>query len=236
MFISSKSRYLFAILLCLSLNLQARTCDGIKEEEYRTTIAEFISSGFLKLSPELFTRYVNARWQPLETAFDSTELNMLNLLGLSYVSHTGAARKKQSYFEITDTLRTAITKLSGKGKNSGEIKQILENLLACYPAIDSYKLLPRVSPLIYMNTFGVHGSMIRKLYRDVCSKDLTCMAKLLLATNQGLISIQQLHAQIQLGTLTPENKRHLDSAMAKVTKVIATIKAGKITSPDYSDR
>ncbi|KEQ16905.1 hypothetical protein [Endozoicomonas numazuensis] len=220
-------------LLMVLLNpAQAHECRELEPHEYQQTMYQHIYQGMKGISEELMERYAKYTSGPLSTEkFSAAELKLLNLMGLTYITHyeqPAGAEKEKSYFSLGDTLENAIYKLSGEGDESDEVTGLLEDLLACYEQFDGFNLLPRISPLIYLNTFRIQGDRIFDFYRDLCDRNQLCVLEVLYLVNLGMISSEELNRQIDKGKMSVSVKSHFGQAKKAVKKIVIGVQGGKI--------
>ncbi|MGI9278045.1 MAG: hypothetical protein ACR2PX_00185 [Endozoicomonas sp.] len=220
------------LLLGCFFQVQAYECRELEPVEYEQTMYEHIDQGLKGIKQDLFERYAQYQVGPLSTEkFNAAELKLLNLMGLIYVtsSKSSTARKgEESYFSLGDTLEHAIYKLSGEGDESDEVTNLLEDLLACYERFDGFNLLPRISPLIYLNTYRIQGERLLDFYRELCDRSQLCVLEVLYLVNLGMISSEELNRQIDKGKMSKKVKRNIGQVEQEVKKIVIDVQGGKV--------
>jgi hypothetical protein len=96
--------------------------------------------------------------------------------------------------KLDDSLQEAIYKLS-EG-NPGAVR-VLVDLVMHGDKIDPDNALGGFGVLLYLDMFGVYGSRIWMLYKDVCGEDYVKTIAMIRACQLGLISERQLNEAIE---------------------------------------
>lgn len=92
--------------------------------------------------------------------------------------------------QLGDTLISAVSKLS-EGIPGATI--VLTDLAFKIPEIDPDAILGPWSHLAQLDIFGIYGSRIWSLYKDVCGQNLVNMIGLLRAVQLGFLSESRLN-------------------------------------------
>ncbi len=217
--------------------LQAHQCRELEPGEYQQTLFQHIQRGMKDIDEALLERYAQYHIGPLSTEkFSAAELKLLNLMGLTYLSDSeqpAGGEIEKSYFSLGNTLENAIYKLSGEGDESDEVTGLLEDLLACYERFDGFNLMPRISPLIYLDTYRIRGERILGLYRDICDRSQLCVLGVLYLVNLGELSSEELNRQIDKGKLSKTMKNDFRQVGQQVKAIVVNVRNGKVVPESH---
>ncbi len=120
---------------------------------------------------------------------------------------------RKTRLELTDTGMSAASKLA-EG-NPGAIAAIVE-VLKYGDQIDPVGL-GGIGTLLWLDTFGIYGSRIWMLYKDVCDRDVVKTIASIRACQLGLITEKELHSAIDGGT-----KLDLDDLVSRIKEQLGT--------------
>jgi hypothetical protein len=195
-------------------------CRDLEESDYGKTLSEFMLESLIQVDPVLVTKFLLfSPIVPLSTRlYTKEELKYANLAGFTYVSEEPEEEKTvESYFSIDDTLESALYKLS---EGDDDVTEILEGMISCYGSVDADNKLPKIAPLVYLNTFRIKGNQITRMYEALCKNNIHCMIKALQSVNLGLVSRASLRQQITQGRMSSNLTAAIKIVGKEVTKVI----------------
>lgn len=98
-----------------------------------------------------------------------------------------------SRIKLEDTFMDIMVKMS-EG-NPGAVTVLME-LYGKAPEIDPQSLLGGLGPVMWLDTFGIYGSRIWMLYKDVCGQDVEKTNWMIRAVQLGILSETELNHRI----------------------------------------
>lgn len=102
----------------------------------------------------------------------------------------------QQRISLDDSIEQIVTKLSDG--NPGSISVIVQ-LLKGEAAIDPDTAVPGLGTLFYFDSFGIYGSDIWVLFKDVCGGKLVNLVALFRGFQLGLVNRAQIEDSLKLG-------------------------------------
>lgn len=108
--------------------------------------------------------------------------------------------------DLYDSMVSILTKMSDG--NPGALT-VLMRAMEDGPAIDPQSALGDICVPLSLDTYGIYGSEIWVLYKDVCGQDLVMMLALLRAVQLGIMPQFDLKDAIARHRMTDERKAEL---------------------------
>lgn len=116
---------------------------------------------------------------------------------------------------LEDTFATAIMKV-GKGNPGATV--VLMGCAEKAATVDPDNLMGAFAPILQLDSYGIYGSHIWILYKDICSENISKFIAILRAVQLGIISEFELHDGI--GCQFNPNPMRMD-----VNRIVAEVKA-----------
>jgi hypothetical protein len=98
-----------------------------------------------------------------------------------------------SRINLEDSMVDIVTKMS-EG-NPGAIS-VCTKFLQCAQQVDPDNMFGGVGPIMMLDTYGMYGSKIWMLYKDVCNENIAHTIGMIRATQLGIVDVRNLNYAI----------------------------------------